>query len=78
MTNLDDLRRKRYTSYQLRLKAAQSGCAVTAAEADAQTVVERLRKGPYTRVVDPFAIDAAEAARLLTEAFRPRKNRRLY
>lgn len=46
MSTLDALRARRLTSFQLRLLAASTGCPVTAAEADAQAVVERLERGP--------------------------------
>lgn len=71
MSRLDALRKQGLTSYQLMLKAKATGDPLIAAEADAQAVVERLRKGPHKSKLLPLEaeITAAQAARLLTEAF---------
>lgn len=49
MSVLDELRARGLTSFQLRLLAASTGCPVTAAEADARAVVERLERDPVRR-----------------------------
>ena len=69
MSRLDALRKQGLTSYQLMLKAKATGDPLIAAEADAQAVVERLRKGPHKLLPLEAEITAAQAARLLTEAF---------
>lgn len=51
-TSLDALRARRLTSFQLRLLAASTGCPVTAAEADARAVVERLGRDPVRGYYD--------------------------
>ena len=69
MTRLDAIRAKAWTSHQLMLRAKQTGDVLLAAEADAQAVVERLRRGPVRRLPQEDVITAAEAARVLTQAF---------
>ena len=71
MSRLDALRKLGYTSYQLMLMAKSSGDPLIAAEADAQAVRERLRKGPRKVALLPMeeTVTAEEAARLLTAAF---------
>lgn len=70
MSRLDALRRKGYTSFQLMLLAKQTGDPLIAAEADAQAVVERLRRGPHALLPGEDVVTAQEAARLLTEALK--------
>lgn len=69
MTRLDEIRAKGWTSHLLMLRAKQTGDVLLAAEADAQAVVERLRKGPVRLLPQEDVITAAEAARVLTQAF---------
>ena len=69
MSRLDALRKLGYTSYQLMLMAKSSGDPLIAAEADAQAVRERLRKGPHKLLPGEDVVTAEQAARLLTAAF---------
>lgn len=69
MSRLDALRAKGYTSHQLMLLAKQTGDPLIAAEADAQAVVERLRKGPHKLLPLEDVVTAEQAARILTAAF---------
>lgn len=67
--SLDQLRARRLTSFQLMLLAKQTGSALVAAEADAQAVVERIRKAPKLLPLEA-TVTAEQAAALLTAAFR--------
>lgn len=69
MSRLDEIRAKGWTSHLLMLRAKQTGDVLLAAEADAQAVVERLRRGPVRLLPQEDVITAAEAARVLTQAF---------
>lgn len=69
MSRLDAIRARGLTSYQLMLAAKVNGDVLLAAEADAQAVVERIRRGPVRLLPLEQEITAAEAARLLTVAF---------
>jgi len=69
VTRLDAIRERKLTSWQLMLAAKATGDVLLAAEADAQAVVERLRKGPHKLLPQEDVITAAEAARVLTQAF---------
>lgn len=66
---LNALRDRKLTAFQLMLLAKQTGDPLVAAEADAQAVVERIRRGPVRLLPFEQEITAAEAARLLTAAF---------
>lgn len=70
MSRLDAIRAKGWTSHQLMLRAKQTGDVLLAAEADAQAVVERLRRGPVRLLPLEQEITAEEAARLLIAAIR--------
>lgn len=69
MSRLDQLRARRFTSHQLMLLAKQTGDPLIAAEADAQAVVERIRRGPVRLLPREAEITTSQAARMLTEAF---------
>lgn len=69
MSRLDAIRARGLTSYQLMLAAKVNGDVLLAAEADAQAVVERIRRGPVRLLPLEQEITATEAARLLTAAF---------
>lgn len=71
MSRLDALRKLGYTSYQLMLMAKSSGDPLIAAEADAQAVRERLRKGPKKTALLPLEAEVTTqaAARQLEQAF---------
>lgn len=73
MSRLDQLRARKLTSFQLMLLAKQTGDPLIAAEADAQAVRERIRRGPHKLLPMEATITAQEAARLLTLAFREGK-----
>lgn len=69
MSRLDALRARQLTSHQLMLLAKQTGDPLIAAEADAQAVVERIRKGPVRLLPREAEVTTVEAARILTAAF---------
>lgn len=65
MSRLDALRAKGYRSFQLMLAAKATGDVLLAAEADAQAVVERLRKGPVRLLpLEPTVVIEAAAKQL--------------
>lgn len=66
---LDALRAKNYSSFQLMLLAKSTGDPLIAAEADAQVVVERIRRGPVRLLPREAEVTTVEAARILTAAF---------
>lgn len=72
MSRLDALRARKLTSFQLMLLAKQTGDPLIAAEADAQGVVERIRKSPKLLPMEAI-ITAEEAARILTNALHSRE-----
>ena len=65
MSRLDAIRARRLTSWQLMLAAKATGDVLLAAEADAQAVVERLRKGPVRLLpLEPTVVVEAAARQL--------------
>ena len=65
MSRLDEIRARKWTSFQLMLRAKQTGDVLLAAEADAQAVVERLRKGPVRLLpLEPTVVVEAAARQL--------------
>ena len=65
MSRLDEIRAKGWTAHQLMLRAKQTGDVLLAAEADAQAVVERLRKGPVRLLpLEPTVVVEAAARQL--------------
>jgi len=65
VSRLDEIRAKGWTSHLLMLRAKQTGDVLLAAEADAQAVVERLRKGPHKLLPLETTVVIEAAARQL-------------
>lgn len=65
MSRLDEIRARKWTSFQLMLRAKQTGDVLLAAEADAQAVVGRLRKSPVRLLpLEPTVVVEAAARQL--------------
>lgn len=69
MSRLDALRARKLTAFQLMLLAKQTGDPLIAAEADAQAVAEKVRRGPHKLLPLEAEVTTQAAARQLEEAF---------